>query len=481
MSLGQILFPEEGQTIPLSGDPGASSTTSESLCRYDNVERKKAGVDGDWDKAYVLNQFPKNTDHKAGEVQNAYWAILGQAGMNDVAQEAKAFQEYKERVQKAGGFKGSYKFDLGTVSFDQKADQIIVGPLSIKYERGFAKIGNREKVNFGGIKDIKIFDQNGKEVDKNIWKITYDAEHKDTKKERLAGDEDYGATGSEFYSYPYSGEAFNIVLDASKCKEKKITKISKVQVILYDLDIMADYQDISGVYREADWRVESDTYTCTNQEKFTDMDGNEIVYPCEHGYTSSHQQTENFRLVAHVRDLEPQPISVVIKTEETPREGIIEITPKKDSTTITTTTNKGIPSIIKVTTNTPSTPSTPNWPEWPDYPDWPDDDDDDDDDNDNPDDNDNDNPDDNDDDNPDDDNPGDNDNDNPDDDNPGDNDNDNPDDDNPGDDDDGGNKTPPDEPDLSLTIRLSGVVWEDSQTGKESEYDGVIGYQNDGT
>ena len=60
MSLGQILFPEEGQTIPLSGDPGASSTTSESLCRYDNIERKTAGVDGNWDIAYVLNQFPKN-------------------------------------------------------------------------------------------------------------------------------------------------------------------------------------------------------------------------------------------------------------------------------------------------------------------------------------------------------------------------------------------------------------------------------------
>ena len=55
-------------------------------------------------------------------------------------------------------------------------------------------------------------------------------EHKDSKKERLPGDEDYGTTGSEFYSYPYSGEAFNIVLNASKCKEQKITKISKVQV-----------------------------------------------------------------------------------------------------------------------------------------------------------------------------------------------------------------------------------------------------------
>ena len=439
MSLGQILFPEEGQTIPLSGDPGASSTTSESLCRYDNVERKKAGVDGDWDIAYVLNQFPKNTDHKSGEVQNAFWAILGQAEMNDIAQEAKAFQEYKERLQKAGGFKGSYKFDLSTVSFDEKSDQIIVGPLSLKYERGFAKIGNREKVNFGGIKDIKIFDQNGKEVDKSIWKITYDAEHKDSKKERLPGDEDYGATGSEFYSYPYSGEAFNIVLNASKCKEKKITKISKVQVTFYDLDITADYQDISGVYREANWQLEYDSYMCTDQDdSFTDMNGNKIVLPCEHGYTTAHQQTQNFRLVAHVRDLEPQEIAVVIKTEETPREGIIEITPKKSTTTITPVKpTPGIPSIILTP---PSNPNNPEWPTWPSYPDWPDDDDDDDD-------------------------------------NPG---GDNPGGDNPGDDDNPGGDTP-EEPDLSLTIRLSGIVWEDTQTGKESEYDGVIGYQNDGT
>ena len=103
MSLGQILFPEQGQTIPLSGDPGATSTTSESLCKYNKVERRTAGVDGDWDIAYVLNQFPNNKDHKNGEVQNAYWAIRGQGPMNDLAQEAKAFQEYKERLQKAGG------------------------------------------------------------------------------------------------------------------------------------------------------------------------------------------------------------------------------------------------------------------------------------------------------------------------------------------------------------------------------------------
>ena len=87
----------------------------------------------------------------------------------------------------------------------------------------------------------------------------------------LKGDEDYGTTGSEFYSYPYSGEAFNIVLNASKCKEKKITKISKVQVTFYDLDITADYQDISGIYREANWQLEYDSYMCTNQDDSLDI------------------------------------------------------------------------------------------------------------------------------------------------------------------------------------------------------------------
>ena len=475
ISLGNILFPEQGQTIQLGSDPGATSTKSESLCKYDKVERRKAGVDGDWDIAYVLNQYPNNKDHQNGEVQNAYWAILGQAGMNELAQEAKAFQEYKERVQKAGGFKGEYKIDLSSVSFDTTKDEIIVGPVSFKYERGFAKVGNRPKVEFGGIKEIKLYDQDGDEIDKSIWKITYDAEHKDSKKERLPGDEDYGTTGSEFFSYPYSGEEFNIVLDASKCKEEKITKISKAEVTLYDLDIVVEYYHLSGEYRDVLWEVQVDTYTCTNQKKFVDIDGNETIIPCEHGSTTAHEQKVNFRLVASVVKLSPQELDVVIKSEMTPKEGKGPVTPNPpDLTTITPKKpSSAIPSIINTPSSDPTKPTTPTWPSWPDYPDWPDDDDDDDDDNDNPDDND--------DDNPDDDNPGDNDNDNPDDDNPGDNDNDNPDDDNPGDDDDGGNKTPPDEPDLSLTIRLSGVVWEDSQTGKESEYDGVIGYQNDGT
>ena len=421
MSLGQILFPEQGQTIPLGGDPGATSTTSESLCKYDKVERRKAGVDGDWDIAYVLNQFPNNTDHKNGEVQNAYWAIRGQGPMNDLAQEAKAFQEYKERLQKAGGFKGEYKIDLSSVSFDMTNDQIIVGPLSIKYERGFAKVGSRPKVEFGGIKEIKLYDQDGKEIDKSIWKITYDAEHKNSKKERLPGDEDYGTTGSEFYSYPYSGEEFNIVLDATKCKEKKITKISKAYVTLYDLDIIVEYFHLAGEYRDVLWEVQMDTYTCTNQKKSVDMDGNETIIPCEHGYTTAHQQSINYRLVASIRQLTPQELVTVIKTEMTPKDGGGPVTPNPpDLTTITPKKpSSAIPSIINTPSSDPTKPTTPTWPSWPDYPDWPDDDDDDD--------------------------------------------------------------NTPEEPDLRLTLRLSGVVWEDSQTGKESDYDGVIGYQNDGT
>ena len=426
ISLGNILFPEQGQTIQLGSDPGATSTKSESLCKYDKVERRKAGVDGDWDIAYVLNQYPNNKDHQNGEVQNAYWAILGQAGMNELAQEAKAFQEYKERVQKAGGFKGEYKIDLSSVSFDTTKDEIIVGPVSFKYERGFAKVGNRPKVEFGGIKEIKLYDQDGDEIDKSIWKITYDAEHKDSKKERLPGDEDYGTTGSEFFSYPYSGEEFNIVLDASKCKEEKITKISKAEVTLYDLDIVVEYYHLSGEYRDVLWEVQVDTYTCTNQKVEINSDGTQTIIPCEHGSTTAHEQKVNFRLVASVVKLSPQELDVVIKSEMTPKEGKGPVTPKTpDKTTITTTKKSAIPEIIKVTTSTPSTSNKPNWPEWPDFPDWPDDDDD--------------------------------------------------------DDDDEEETPPPEEPDLSLTIRLSGVVWEDSQTGKESEYDGLIGYQNDGT
>ncbi len=399
--LGQIIWPRQGQQIKLEGDPGVSSASTESLCKYDNVVRKTAGKDGDWALAYVMSQFKKNTDKTNGEVQNAFWAILGQGGeRNDLAKEADAFQDYKKKLKEAGGFKGSYKIDLSNTSYNETKDEIIVGPVSFKYVRGFAKIGNRAKVDFGGIKTMKLYDQDGKEIDQSIWKITYDAEHKDSKKARPDGDEDYGQQGSEFFQYPYSEEAFNIVLNGTKCKEKKIKKISKLYVELYDKDFVVDYQDLNGEYREVTWNVDSDSYTCNNAQRYTDAWGNEIVNPCEHGYTTAHQVQTNYRVTANVKQLSPQKLVCVIKVDDSTNTGGVDI-----PTVLKSPPRVKIPAIPSIIN------TSYNWPSWPDYPDY------------------------------------------------------------------------PDEPDnnIEVTLRLAGVVWEDTQTGKESNYDGVIGTQNDGT
>ena len=413
----KVIDPQQGQTIRLDGDPGTSGTKSESLAKYTSVIRKKAGVDSDWAMAYVMEKFPNNIDHLNGETQNAMWGTLGQAQFNELAEEAMAFQEYKQRVQNSGEFKGQYKIDLSTVSFDETADEIIVGPLSVKYERGFAKIGSRPKVDFGGIKEIKLYDQDGREIDKSIWKITYDAEHKNTRKERLAGDEDYGTTGSEFFNYPYSGEEFNIVLNGTKCKEYGITKITRADVILYDTNIVADYQDMSGVYKDVYWDVQYDSSICHPQTEYDPITGTNRVIPCEHGYTSSHEVRTNYRIVANVTELSPQKIMMVLKVEKTVDTGILELTPEPPRYTTPITPLPAIPTIISWPgyPSYPNFPYYPDWPDWPDYPDWPD------------------------------------------------------------------WPDEPEEPDISLTIKLSGVVWEDTQTGKESEYDGMIGNQNDGT
>lgn len=407
----KVIDPFQGQTIPLSGEPGASSTTSESLAKYNNVVRKKAGVDSDWAIAYVLYQFPYNYDKQNGEAQNALWAVLGNngVGMNDLAQEAMAFQEYKQRLKASGGFSSTYKINVGDVSFDQTKDQIIAGPFALKYERGFAKIGNREKQNFGGIQEIKLYDQDGKEINKSFWKITYDAEHSNTRKARLAGDEDYGTTGSEFFNYPYSGEEFNIVLDGTQCANNNIRKISMIEVDYYDTNIVADYEDMDGIYKQVNWNVEFDSHMCNEAKSVPDGVGGSYMQPCKHGFTSAHEIRDNYRIKANVRSLTSQKLAMTIKAERNVTTGRLDITPTP--TTIPDTPYvPAIPSIM----NWPGYGRSnyhywPTWPETPDYPDY------------------------------------------------------------------------PDNPDLTLTIRLSGVVWEDTQTGKESQFDGLIGNQNDGT
>ncbi len=402
---------------------GTQNTKSKTLARYNASERRTAGVDGDWFLAYILSLW-KDNESGQSEVQHALWSSIYNEGekvpMNDIAEEAMAFEEYKERLAADGGFKASYVLDAEKVACDEPTGYYISGPYSIHYQRGFAKVGSRPKVEFGGIQEINLYDQNGNIINQSAWKITYDAEHRDSYKERPEGDADYGTEGLDgFFSYPYTDEEFNIVLDSKAIKG--VTSISKIEVIYYDKNYTAEYTIMTGEYNDVDWKVEHDTIRCPGGRTQRSIDGagnvHEIKIACPHGQMSAHDIPTNFRIVAHTTGVEAQKFYLVLLTTRT---------------TTTTTELPPIPNIPETPNVTPPTPGI-TWPKthtrWFPIPipiDWDDDDDD------------------------------------------------HPPIPTPEDDDD-------DDDGIKLTMKIAGIVWEDIQTGKESNYDNVIGTKSDGT
>ena len=421
----------QGETLPLSGDPGFTTTTSETLCTYDDVEDKVAGKDGDYKLAYILAEFENNTDSKS-EVQKAMWAILGQGEDNSISREARAYEKYKEEL--GDTFSSEYSITDQSVAMDSKNEEYILGPFSVKYVRGYANEGDRGKVEFGGIESITLYDQDGNEIDQNTWKIMYISENSDSKKSK-DGDEDYGTNGlgGEFFEYPYSEEEFHIKL--SRKGNENVRKISKIEFKFFDRNIISEYQILKGTYFEVTWTAKHDTFVCRPRTVMV-RDGKKLVkktIPCSHGEKNPHEVPSNYRLVATaLNKKQSQTMAIVKKVKDT----LTTYTPRIETPKVT-------PTPTNVQHDYPTVPDfgTPNWPSWPrwpipdwpipdypipDYPtpDWP----------------------------------------------------------TPI-----PTPTPPDTPtptptpDLDLTIRLSGVVWQDDATGKESKSDGLFGYKNDGT
>ncbi len=417
INLGSKPDVKEGEQIVLRQNPGVKSTKSETLCKYEATSTKIAGVNNMFAVAYILNKaFPSENNvgntSTHSEVQEAYWAFSNKTtnkpALNGLAKEALAFQEYKERLQKDGGkYEPYYEIKDQKVAFDSKNGKAILGSFKIHYQRGFAKEDGREKVEFGGISSITLYDQDGKELDPKTWTITYDKEHQDSKQERPAGDEDYGAEGSDgFYCYPYSDEDFNIVINQKG--NENLRKISKILIKYFDTDYTAEFQELTGTYKEVNWEVQSDTRTCRGGTYTAGPNGSKIPHPCTHGKMQPHEVEVSVKLVAHTTVLSAQDQVQINKTSSKRWEIETEATPTQRNNPDFGTPNWP-------TTSITTWPNYPYWPSWPDYPDWPD--------------------------------------------------------------------WPdwPENPDLDLTIRLAGVVWEDTQTGKESNYDGLIGYKNDGT
>lgn len=125
------------------------------------------------------------------------------------------------------------------------------GPFKIDYSRNFSKSGTREKVEFSGIEEMKIYDQNGKIIDKNTWRIVYD-ESLGSENDREKNDEDY--------KYPYPNQTFYIELDEEKNEE--VTKISKIEIIHKELKAEAEYETMKGTYNRYIWEAKRKDDIC---------------------------------------------------------------------------------------------------------------------------------------------------------------------------------------------------------------------------
>ena len=247
-------------------------------------------------------------------------------------EEANAYQAYREAVEKWK--KGNMTIRDGivdnTVSTDIKNGLQKLGPYKLTYVRGYSNIQGREFVDFGGIKEIMLYNQDGKELPVDAWKIEFKTNRKidENDKEYLS-------------KFPASGEEFYIVLDISKLPEgtKKLSKIS--------------YK-----YRELHIKVDVDTYTGKAHkaigwiQKIADKWN-------QPGINGRPETWATYTIWPVIRLVDVQKMEVILKIYKDEGETTVIVPPTK------------IPPYNPIIPPTwPSWP--PVWPDRPTYPDYPD-------------------------------------------------------------------------------------------------------------
>lgn len=287
-------------------------------------------------------------------------------------EEAKAYQKYREEIEKWKKRTGDAKKDLvvkdnvidHTVSVDLKEKKYYIGPYTVDYVRGYANISGREFVDFGGLKEIKLYDQDGKEIPSDAWEIEFPKDRKIDEADK------------EYLSKFPSGkkDKFYIKLYEEKLPEGT-KKISKISYVYYELNIQAKAMVCEGSVTKADtWKEVS---------KILGTKINTI------GGVARPVTTYQYNAVPVLKRVNAQTVMM-----------IVEVT--KDTKTTTT----DVPTINqkKYPANPTSLPTV--WPYWP------------------------------------------------------------------------STSRDPSYPDGDLTFTIAGIVWEDTKTGKESNFDGKIGTAN---
>ena len=149
------------------------------------------------------------------------------------------------------------------VGYDEVRQKFIVGPFKIDYIRSYTKVGG-EKVVFSGITGVRLYDQNGKEINGDTWTFEYDK----------ATQINNRSESYEEYNYPYPNEEFYLLIDEKGNEDLK--EITKIEIDHQEMNGDAWYTVYEGTYNEIEWKAKYRTNKC--------MGG----VMCPHGIANEH-------------------------------------------------------------------------------------------------------------------------------------------------------------------------------------------------
>ena len=246
-----------------------TDTKSHSIGKYyGEVPPKREGKEGNAkdEEVYILS-FLEENDSLHSQSQLAMYAIginEGATGAdNKISLEAKEYAKYREKVDKAGGYNPSQEKLSIMVGYDEVRQKFIVGPFKIDYIRSYTKVGG-EKVVFSGITGVRLYDQNGKEINGDTWTFEYDK----------ATQINNRSESYEEYNYPYPNEEFYLLIDEKGNEDLK--EITKIEIDHQEMNGDAWYTVYEGTYNEIEWKAKYRTNKC--------MGG----VMCPHGIANEH-------------------------------------------------------------------------------------------------------------------------------------------------------------------------------------------------
>ena len=232
-----------------------TDTKSHSIGKYyGEVPPKREGKEGNAkdEEVYILSYLEEN-DSLQSQSQLAMYAIginEGATGAdNKLSLEAKEYAKYRDKVDSRGGYNPSQEKLSIIVGYDEVRQKYIVGPFKVDYIRSYTKVGG-EKVEFSGITGMKLYDQDGKEINGNTWRIEYDEASKIKNRS-----ESY-----EEYKYPYPNEEFYLLIN--EVGNENLKEITKIEIEYQEMNGDAWYTVYEGTYNEIEWKAKYRTNKC---------------------------------------------------------------------------------------------------------------------------------------------------------------------------------------------------------------------------